>query len=71
MKRIAFVLLLAGCAPEVMSSTPNSIVLSGVHGYNRSKAFPIAQAHCAQSGKNASQLPDTLRDGFVTFECIE
>ena len=71
MRRIIFVVLLAGCAPNVMNSTPDSIVLSGVHGYNRNEAFPIAQAHCSQSGKNARELPDTLRDEFVTFECID
>ena len=70
MRRIVFVLLLAGCAPKVMSSTPDSIVLSDIYDFNRGKAFPIAQAHCAQSGKNARALPDTLADGFVTFECI-
>ena len=64
-------LLLTGCASGVVTSTPRTVVLNGASSYNLAKTQALADAECQKHGRWAVHIPDSQRDGIVTYECVE
>lgn len=69
--RIAFVLLLAGCASQVVSATPRGIAIK--KNELSGKPSLIAEEHCASYGKKAKLTavePVTFGSQIHHFACI-
>ena len=68
---IALVLLLAGCASQVVSATPRGIAIK--KNELSSKPSKIAEEHCASFGKKAKLTavePITFGSQIHHFACI-
>jgi hypothetical protein len=69
----ALALALCGCAAQVISSTPRSVIVAGGAPPNAANAQALADAQCKQHGRyarmSARPVPYVSKD-FV-FECVE
>lgn len=65
---IAAIFLLPTCA-NVIEATPSGGILKVVGNKNGS-ALKLAQAHCAQYGKNARISGQNVLNNTVTFDCV-
>ena len=68
---IILMFVLTGCAAEVLSSNPRSVVLENVRNSNVDSAFELAQKECSKHGRYAVYVPDAQQDGVITFRCEE
>ncbi len=62
---------LSACASKMISTTPRSIIFSGVTVTNIGETTTKAQAHCQQHGRGAEYVPDDRPDGLATFKCVD
>jgi len=64
-------LLLAGCAPGIIASTPAAVTVGNVDEANGDlpRATAVAQEECQRYGRDAARVPDNVVDGFVQFDC--
>jgi|SaaInlStandDraft_6_1057023.scaffolds.fasta_scaffold792486_1 hypothetical protein len=81
-KRIIFIVgcivssMLVSCSTpspraRLVSSTPRTVVLSGVGYKNTAQALRSADVLCRRYGRYAIHRPDNERDGLATYECVE
>ena len=65
------VLLLVGCSPGIVANNPRSIVINNQDIFNLEEVHRLANAHCQRYGRYAIHRSDNVRDGKMTFECVE
>ena len=63
--------MLSACASSAISTTPRSVIFSGVTMYNIEETTTKAQVHCMQFGRDAEFIPDDRPDGRATFKCVD
>ena len=61
--------ILSGCAAGVVTSTPYTVIIEGVNGFNREQAQRDADTECRKHGRWAVQKTE-IQYGFITFECV-
>jgi len=66
------VLIVTGCAAQVKTSTPRSVIVENVSQYNSAEALHLAEEECMKyGGRHAVHVPDNIRDGDTSYECVE
>lgn len=71
MRYLVLCLLVTGCSSKLVSSTPRTVVLKGASGYNTAQTQALADVECNKHGRWAVHIPDSQRDGIVTYECVK
>lgn len=72
MKYALIFLLLTGCAsPRLVTSTPRTVILENSVSRTMGQSQAIADSECAKHGRYAVHIPDSQRDGIVTYECVQ
>lgn len=65
------ILILSGCATEIISSNARSVTVSAIY-MNKGDAFKIADSECNKHMRVAKHIP---RDGEMstlwTFDCVD
>lgn len=71
MKYLLIVLLTTGCSSKLVTSTPRTVVIENASAYNTKETQHLADFECAKHGRYAIHIPDSQRDGIVTYGCVE
>ena len=69
---LLFLLLLLGCAAEITSSTPRTVIVkAGIPDMGVEKALVLAEAECAKKGLSArvQAITNPNSDRYI-FECV-
>lgn len=62
-------LALAGCAAQVLTATPRSVVILAPTG-GVAKAQPLAEAECAKHGRHARYIGTDRAPSQHLFDCV-
>lgn len=68
---LVLAVLVTGCTPTIIASTPRSVTLDHVNKNSFNEATQKAQEHCAQNGRDAEYVPDNVEDGNATWKCVD
>lgn len=66
---IIYLLLITGCTPAIISSTPRMVVLGQAGPYNLSESIHLAETECQKYNKHAVQLPTRPGMDMMSYEC--
>lgn len=70
MKKLLIICLLVitGCTPAIISSTPRMVVLGQSGPYNLSESIQLAEIECQKYNRHAVQIPRPGMD-MMAYEC--
>ena len=69
---ISILLIMSGCAPYLITSNPRQVTIGNMHpSTNAVESQALADKECQKYERYAIHRPDNIRDGNVTYECVE